>query len=267
MPDAREVDRREWAAGAAGAAGAGEDSSRARPPTSSRWAWRASTACWSRAMVRPPGRARDGDGGGLAGSSSALGLVVAAGGRMRSRPGPLMAPWSSGWLARTSIQRRAVSSLQRAPVWGGGQQDQGAVAGVDRLGELVHLRAGEPAHARRGWPGRCGGEGRGPPSTTRGGEGGVVQVAGVDGGVADAANKRQVGRDRAGREAFVGQVALPRGDGVGVQLGEGEIAEAREDPGGEFCSWSRRRGGGGQVSRRATRSWPRTLQQHRGVVG
>jgi hypothetical protein len=36
---------------------------------------------------------------------------------MRSRPGPLMAPSSKGKFVRTSIQRRVVSSLLRAPVW------------------------------------------------------------------------------------------------------------------------------------------------------
>jgi hypothetical protein len=63
---------------------------------------------------------------------------------------------------------------QFAPAGAGvsGQHDQGAVARVYGVGEPVHLRAGEPGRAWRGWLGRRGGEGRGPSSTAAGsGEG------------------------------------------------------------------------------------------------
>ncbi len=79
-------------------------------------------------------------------------------------------------------------------------------------------------------------------------------MAVVDGGVADGAKQRQVGRDRAGGQALAGHVALPGGDGVGVELGEGEVAEAGEDPGGELALGAVG-GAGWAVSRRATRSW------------
>ncbi len=82
---------------------------------------------------------------------------------------------------------------QFAPAGAGvGRQDhQAAVAGVDGVGETVHLRAGQPDHAWRGWLGCVFDEGRGPSSATaRGGEGGAVQVAVVDGGVADGAKQR-----------------------------------------------------------------------------
>jgi len=84
------------AAGAAGAAGAGED--QVAGTSADEFAVRAEAAIvsGSKAMVRLLGRDRGRADGGLAGSSSALGLVVAAGGGMRSWPGPVMAPSSKG---------------------------------------------------------------------------------------------------------------------------------------------------------------------------
>ena len=54
----------------------------------------------------------------------------------------------------------------------------------------------------------------------------MVEIAVVDDGVADGAEQRQVGRDRAGGESLAGQVALPGGNDVRVQLGQWQVAEA-----------------------------------------
>ncbi len=54
----------------------------------------------------------------------------------------------------------------------------------------------------------------------------MVQIAAVDGGVADGAEQRQVGRDGAGGQALAGQVAPPGGNDMCVQLGQRQVAEA-----------------------------------------
>jgi hypothetical protein len=183
----------------------------------------------------------------------------------------LCAPQPPGWaLFEPLFQLQAVYLLlwtiaERVAAFGQGPdldpvERLRALEQRDKYRDAFFARGWFPGadHAQQGRLGRDGGEGRGPSPAARDGEGGAVQVTIVDSGVADGANKRQVGRDRARREP----PSRVRSRCQVVMAWASSLARGRSPKTERMRAVSlllvpsAERGWAG--SRRATRSWRRT---------
>jgi hypothetical protein len=105
-------------------------------------------------------------------------------------------------------------------------QDQGAVAGVDRLDEAVELLAQQPDLPAGDWLVAGGG---GAAGATLAQQGRAGQVVVVDRCVEDGAQQRQVGVHRPGCETFGDHCRLPLPDRGRVELSERDVTEGGQD--------------------------------------
>jgi hypothetical protein len=108
----------------------------------------------------------------------------------------------------------------------GRDQDQGAVARVDRLDQPVQLLTQQPDLAAG--DGLVAGGG-GAAGTALAQQGGAGQVVVVDGGIEDGAQQRQVCVHRPSRQALGDHGRLPPPDRARVELAERDVTEGRQD--------------------------------------